>query len=484
MPSSLLKPLSLLLRQPPPPLSGHDHPNTSMNDHFLRLPDECLALIFQPLNTKERNTCSIVCRRWFTVERQTRHTLSLNAVAGLRDSAPAILSRFDSVTKLTLHFNRSCHFDGIGDDGIAVIALHCPILAELELRHCYLVTDAGLRAIPRHCTKLRRVSLHSCTFGAHGINSIIQGCTLLEELSISKFSRFSDAINGSKSLRTVSLRYIHGGRALLPLISQSPALQSLRIINCSGSWDKHLEEASVRANGLIDVLLEAIDVSDRALRALSAQVSLETLWLADTHRCTDEGVTAVVERCKKLKEIGIRKLRKVGEKSLVAIARRCVNLKLLALARVSLTGRSLILVAENCYSLESLLINGGKRIGDAEMVCVISKCSGLRWLFIRGCPISDVLVEAIAQGCPRLEKLEIRKCPGVTLMKVEELRERRRGIAIDYVGIEEKDEEKDGGVQGRNEEENLQRIRASKLRLGFLAIWSCIVFVLRKLFNK
>ncbi|KAM0941765.1 putative F-box domain, leucine-rich repeat domain superfamily, F-box-like domain superfamily [Dioscorea sansibarensis] len=462
-------------------------PQLSGQDHTLRLPDECLALIFQLLSTKDRNNSSIVSRRWYTIDRQSRYTLSISGFATLRDTASSIFSRFDSVTKLSLHFNRSSHCLSIGDDGITAVALHCSSLSDLELRNCHLITDAGIRSISKHCLKLKRISLHSCNFGPQGINSIIQHCSLLQDLSLSKFSRFSSPINGSKSLKIISLRYLYGGRALLPLISQSPNLKSLRIINCSGTWDKHLEEASLHANKIMDVLLEAIDVSDRGLRALSMQVNLETLWLADTHRCTDEGVISVIEKCKELKEIGIRKLKKVGEKSLVAIARKCVNLKLLALARVAVTGRSLVLVAQSCCSLESLLINGGKRIGDGEMMCVLAKCLGLRWLFIRGCPISDVLLDAIGKGCPKLEKLEIRKCARVTRKGVEELRGKRRGMSIDYVGIDEKDDEKveDEEMQGeRDEDIQEEEWGGSRLWLCLVAIWGFFVFILRKLLNR
>ena len=69
-------------------------------DYTADLPDDCLASIFHFLGSGDRKRCSLVCRRWLSVDGQSRHRLSLNARADLLSSIPSIFARFDSVTKL------------------------------------------------------------------------------------------------------------------------------------------------------------------------------------------------------------------------------------------------------------------------------------------------------------------------------------------------------------------------------------------------
>ncbi|KAL0835854.1 hypothetical protein Bca101_087743 [Brassica carinata] len=48
------------------------------------------------------------------------------------------------------------------------------------------------------------------------------------------------------------------------------------------------------------------------------------------------------------------------------------------------------------------------------MACIAEKCVALRKFCIKGCPIMDVGIKALALGCPDLVKLKVKKCIAVT----------------------------------------------------------------------
>ena len=71
-------------------------------------------------------------------------------------------------------------------------------------------------------------------------------------------------------------------------------------------------------------------------------------------------------------------------------------------------------IASNCKKLERLALCGSGAIGDVEMAFIAEKCVALRKFCIKGCPIMDVGIKALALGCPDLVKLKVKKCIAVT----------------------------------------------------------------------
>ncbi|URD76453.1 F-box domain [Musa troglodytarum] len=391
-----------------------------LRDHTLDLPDECLALVFQSLGAGDRKRCSLVCRRWLVVEGQSRHRLSLDARAALLEAAPAIFSRFDAVSKLALKCDRRA--DSIGNEAIALVAARCPNLTRLKLRACRTVTDAGMAAVADHCPGLRKLSVGSCTFGSKGIEAVVRGCALLEELSIKRLRGLPDAtvignvVVKAASLRSVCLKELYNGQCFSRLIAGSSNLKTLKLIRCSGDWDRLLEDVANKVPGIIEIHLEKLQVSDRGLSALSSCADLEILHLVKTPECTDAGLASVAERCRLLRKVHIDgwKTNRIGDEGLIVVAKQCPNLQELVLIGVNPTARSLGLIASNCRNLERLALCGSETFGDAEITCIASKCMALKKLCIKGCPVSDQGMEALVGGCPKLVKVKVKKCRGVT----------------------------------------------------------------------
>ncbi|KAG2247850.1 hypothetical protein Bca52824_087478 [Brassica carinata] len=119
-------------------------------------------------------------------------------------------------------------------------------------------------------------------------------------------------------------------------------------------------------------------------------------------------MACIAEKCVALRKFCIKgcPIMDVGIK---ALALGCPDLVKLKVKKcIAVTG----VVRSGC--LERLALCGSGAIGDVEMACIAEKCVALRKFCIKGCPIMDVGIKALALGCPDLVKLKVKKCIAVT----------------------------------------------------------------------
>lgn len=442
------------------PMESIIKPEISQPDYTSCLPDECLALVFQFLNSGNRKRCALVCRRWMIVEGQNRYRLSLHARSDLITSIPSLFSRFDSVTKLSLKCDRRSV--SIGDEALVKISLRCRNLKRLKLRACRELTDVGMAAFAENCKDLKIFSCGSCDFGAKGVKAVLDHCSNLEELSIKRLRGFTDIAPeligpgvAASSLKSICLKELYNGQCFGPVIVGAKNLRSLKLFRCSGDWDLLLQEMAVKDHGIVEIHLERMQVSDVALTAISNCSSLEILHLVKTPECTNFGLAAIAEKCKHLRKLHIDgwKANLIGDEGLVAVARFCSQLQELVLIGVNPTTLSLGMLAAKCLNLERLALCGCDTFGDPELSCIAAKCPALRKLCIKNCPISDVGIENLANGCPGLTKVKIKKCKGVLGGCADWLRTVRPMLSVnaDTVEPEHQEEASNDAVGGLQE---------------------------------
>ncbi|KAL0657004.1 hypothetical protein Bca4012_077588 [Brassica carinata] len=428
-------------------ISGGDSMDSGKNDrdYTLDLPDECLAHVFQYLGAGDRKRCSLVCKRWLFVDGQNRHRLSLDARAEIFSFLTSMFDRFDSVTKLALRCDRKSV--SLSDEALVVISVRCLNLSRVKLRGCREITDLGMVEFARNCRNLKKLSVGSCNFGAKGVNAMLEHCKLLEELSVKRLRGIHEAAelihlpgdgSSSSTLRSICLKELVNGQVFEPLVASTRTLKTLKIIRCLGDWDKVLQMIGEGDSSLSEIHLERLQVSDFGLSAISKCSKLETLHIVKTPECSNFGLIDVAERCKLLRKLHIDGWRtnRIGDEGLVAVARHCLNLQELVLIGVNATHKSLSAIASNCEKLERLALCGSGTIGDTEIACIAKKCGALRKFCIKGCPVSDLGIEALAAGCPNLVKLKVKKCKVVTGEIGEWLREQRRTLVVSMDGDE------------------------------------------------
>ncbi|KAM1189550.1 hypothetical protein ACFX2J_025209 [Malus domestica] len=368
---------------------------TQGRDYTSDLPDECLASIFHFLCAGDRKRSSLVCHRWLRVDGQSRHRLSINAQAGLLPFLPALFARFDSVTKLALRCDRKSI--SLDDDALVLISIRCKNLTRLKLRGCREITDLGMATFAQNCKGLKKLSCGSCMFGAKAMNAVFEHCPALEELSVKRIRGVHDGSEpigdkiASSSLKSITLKEILSGQCFGPLVVGSKNLKTLKLIRCLGDWDTVLEKLGNGNQGVIEIHLERLQVTDLGLSAISKCSNLEVLHIVKAPECSNFGLICVAENCKLLRKLHIDGWRtnRIGDEGLIAISKECPNIQELVLIGVNPTSLSLTAIASNCQKLERLALCGSGSIGDAEFACIAAKCVALKKLCIKGCPISN-----------------------------------------------------------------------------------------------
>ena len=181
-------------------MRGHDWINNS-------LPDELIVEIFSHLHSKpNRDACSLVCRRWFRLERRTRTTLRIGATHLFLDLLP---TRFASLTNLYIDERLSIPLHLVrlsslrSSPSILVFLFPFQFHCQIEFRCFFLfqgrrratdedgdlesvcLSDAGLSSLGEGFPKLRRLGLIWCSnVSSNGLASLAQKCTSLRALDL------------------------------------------------------------------------------------------------------------------------------------------------------------------------------------------------------------------------------------------------------------------------------------------------------------
>jgi hypothetical protein len=397
-------------------------------------PDECLAAVFQKLEPADRRQCSLVSKRWRRVEGQARQRLSLQAWLEIGPALPALLERFQHVTKLTLKCDRKR--GSIDDDALCVIGQRCQQLQKLKLKACKGLTDSGIDRFAQVCGPLQKFSCASCQFGPPGLNSILQHCANLEDLTVKRLRGFVESSEfvrpGTCSIRRLCLKDLPNAQLLGPLIAGSKNLHTLMLSRVSGNWDRLFEAITVHMTSLIELHMEKVALTDQGLQAVARCTNLQVLYVVKPAECTNKGLSSIANGCPDLRKLHVDgwKNSRVGDEGLATVARKCKDLQELVIIGLNATMSSLSLLASNCLSLERLAICTSDTFGDSELSCIADKCLALKKLCIKGCPISDRGMEALVGGCPSLVKIKVKKCRAVTPASIASLLSNRVSLVV------------------------------------------------------
>ncbi|XP_065880668.1 putative F-box/LRR-repeat protein 8 [Euphorbia lathyris] len=417
---------------------------TITEDLTLSLPDECLATIFSKLSsTNDKNSCSLVCKRWKFIDSKSRDRLVLFSPSHISSSFTSLLSRFTYISILSLKCSRK-HLS-IDDNSFSKIPNLLLSLTKLKLKGCVDISDNGLIAFSSHNSPLPliKASFTSCGFGAKGLISLLSNSPYLLHLTLKRL-RNLDAHNTPLShhvnLKRLCLKDIHNARIFIPLIK---SLKTLIVCRSSGNWDKVLQSSLIGVNNntsktsISEIQMENVQMGDSGLIAISSSCpDLQVLHLSRTTDCTDEGISAVASSCSDLRKLHIDAWRSrfggrtIGDGGVLSVAKKCSNLQELVLMGIQVTGSSLSILASKCRNLERLAICNTETIGDMEMRLIGEKFRGLKKLCIKNCPITEKGIEAIADGCPNLVKLKVKRCRGITELSVRNVRIKRSLVVI------------------------------------------------------
>ncbi|MQM09849.1 hypothetical protein Taro_042725 [Colocasia esculenta] len=336
------------------------------------LPDECLFEILRRVEGKrERSISACVSKRWLML-------LSSIRKCDVSSSSPSSISKADASCdhrkKPLPDLNESSVDEDLQEEE--------PVLFEEDAK-CPSKCLEGKEA-----TDTRLVAMAVGTGNRGGLGELlIRGC------------------NNSRPVTDVGLGAIARG---------SPSLRVLSLWNSPSITDEGLTEIANCCP-----LLEKLDICKCPL-------------------ISDKGITAIANKCPNLSSLTIESCQKIGDGGLQAIGRCCQNLWSVSVADLGLVGDQGIasLVSSTSSSLQkirlqhlkitdaSLAVIGlyGKEVADlvfANLPNISEKgfwvmgsgrgLQKLRSLIVISCGVTDVGLKAVAEGCPQLKKLCLRK---------------------------------------------------------------------------
>ncbi|MCO5554431.1 hypothetical protein L7F22_007961 [Adiantum nelumboides] len=389
-------------------------------DLTLSLLDECLASIFHKLSAADRHRCSLVCKRWHFVDSTSRDRVSLHAEAAIEPHLPRILSRYAFVTCLSFRCSRKEL--SIDNRALLLIGQHCAHLSRLKLKCCKAISDDGLHAFAKvRGHSLRKFSCGSCGFSSKGLNPLLENCPKLEDLSVKRLRRMSDEpqpiLPGVSCLRRFCLKEVSCTDVFAALILGSKHLRALVLARNPDMWDSFFSSICESLSELVELRVDFLKIGGEALTAIAKCSNLEVLHVSKVWECSNTGIAAIASGCRGLKKLYIddRSIQPVGDEGLHALGRHCTKLQELVLIGASVSKSSLDVIASNCPVLERMALCSTEAVGDAELGCIAEKCSSLKKLCIKNCPISDVGIEGLVKGCPSLTKVKVKRCKDVTM---------------------------------------------------------------------
>jgi hypothetical protein len=188
----------------------------------------------------------------------------------------AVVARNRALTSLNLIYN--CN---VTDRGMEAVTANCPLLESIHLASCNQLTDATLIAIGQHCHNLRELNINDTFFTHVGLEAVIRGCPLLENLSASGGHKLSFAIVARCCPR---LRCLAAANADVP----TEAVQALA--ECCPLLKKV-------------ILSHNPQIGDEAITALARGCpNLTELGIMRTS-VTVQGMSVIREHCKSLRHI-------------------------------------------------------------------------------------------------------------------------------------------------------------------------------------
>lgn len=405
-----------------------------LEDQIAYLPDECLALVFQKLTSDERNQCSLVCKRWHTIESKCRQRLVLLARSELFFYLPNLVLRFEHVSVVALKCSRK--LPSLDNKALFFIGKSLTQLKKIKLKGCIQITDEGIESFSLACGPLKKFSCGSCGFGARGLNAILENCSELEDLTVKRLRRIDGQLErigpGQGKLKRLCLKDLHNGQLFAPLLSGSKHLRTLILSRNSGYWDHMMENMTGNLQELTELQIENMQLGDKGLVAVSRCLKLEVFYLSKVSDCTDVGISTVANGCRKLRKVHLDscKFRRIADDGLLSIASKCPELQEIVLMGIDTTIVSLNALASNCPVLERMALCNSDAVGDLEMFCIAAKFMALKKLCIKNCSISDDGLEAIANGCPNLVKLKVKRCKAVTSKSICRLETSRTSLIV------------------------------------------------------
>ncbi|KAH7557399.1 hypothetical protein ACOSQ2_027388 [Xanthoceras sorbifolium] len=373
--------------------------NFSGSDRTLLLNDDILLRILSKLPVSQRNTNSLVCKRWLNL--QGRLVRSLKVLDWDFIESGRLISRFPNLSNVDLisgclvssrdsplllsHKLVSLHVDSwfssfhvqnylllptdMVDRGIKALASGCPNLRRLVVIGA---SELGLLSVAEECLTLQELELHKCS------DNVLRGIAACENLQILKLVGNMDGFYSS----------LVSDIGLTILAQGCKRLVKLELSSCEGSFD------GIKAIGQCCQMLEELTFSDHRmdggwLAALSYCENLKTLRFVSCKRIDPSpGPDEYLGSCPALERLQLQKCQLRDKKSVRAMFRVCEAVR--------------EVVFQDCWGL------------DNDMFSLASVCRRIKFLSLEGCSLLTTEgLESAVLSWTELQDLRVVSCKNI-----------------------------------------------------------------------
>ncbi|XP_022738404.1 F-box protein At5g07670-like [Durio zibethinus] len=375
-------------------------PNFANIDRTLLLSDELLLKILSKLPLSQRNSNSLVCKRWLNL--QGRLVRSLKILDWDFIESGRLITRFPNLTNVDLL--KGCLFSPRNS---GILLTHRMISMQMSSGFCsnwklleenllpVEVVDRGLRALANGCPNLRRlVAINASEFG---LLTVAEECLTLQELELHKCN--DNVLRGIAACENLQILKLVGNIdglysslvsdiGLTILAQGCKRLVKLELSGCEGSFD------GIKAIGQCCLMLEELTICDHRmddgwLAALSYCENLKTLKLLSCKRIDlSPGPYEYLGFCPALERLHLQKCQLRSKKSMSALMRVCEAVR--------------EVVVQDCWGL------------DNDMFSFASVCRRVKLLSLEGCSLLTTEgLEAVILSWRDLENLKVISCKNI-----------------------------------------------------------------------
>ncbi|KAG5241668.1 hypothetical protein OIU76_024838 [Salix suchowensis] len=375
-------------------------PSICINDALTD--DELRSILSKLENDKDRDVFGLVCKRWLLLQSTERKKLAARAGPHMLQKMAARFSRLIELD-MSQSISRS-FFPGVTDSDIAVIADGLRCLTVLNLQHCKGISDKGMMSIGGGLSSLQSLNVSYCKkLTDKGLSAVAEGCQDLQVLHLDGCKFVTDKV-------------------LKALSKNCPNLQELGLQGCTRVTDCGLADlvSGCRWIHFLDIN-KCSNVGDSGISNVSeaCSSSLKTLKLLDCFRVGDGSILSLARFCKNLETLIIGGCRDISDESIKSLATSCgSSLKNLRMDWcLNISNSSLSRVLAECRNLEALDIRCCEEVTDAafhglgtmgtEMRLKVLKISNCQKITVTG-------IGMLLDKCNSLEYLDVRSCPYIT----------------------------------------------------------------------
>ena len=145
---------------------------------------------------------------------------------------------------------------------------------------------------------------------------------------------------------------------------------------CVGASDVAVRHIASNCRKLKHLTMAVDQISDQSLLSLAEFCPLlETLDVAFCHQLTSDAFVVLAQKCPKISQLNLCLVESFGDSALSAIA--------------------------NNGKLVDINVRGCQQLSDESLLVVAAKCPNLRVLLLWDCPfVSSRAVKSVKEGCP------------------------------------------------------------------------------------